>query len=219
MTNVMDAAAPQSPPNVFQGKWPNGLPSGYTSIKFEGWDDASGGSNYGTEMSQVYLSMWIKLVGTDYENEPRGTKLGFFSYGESKAGAGNQGILFLKGTGAQTTASAWSLQFSQQDSASGGVDRDQNVDTRQLMTSGEWHHWEIVLALNDPGTANGVFRWWIDGTMILDYANVVYRDAQRPLGFYCWKFWPYWGGFNPTDSKTRDDFVQIDHVYLSGIVK
>src|SRR5438034_3608788 len=31
------------------------------------------------------------------------------------------------------------------------------------------------------------------------------------------KFWPYWGGGGGT--RTRDDYVQVDHVYLSGIPK
>src|SRR2546430_3800048 len=43
-----------------------------------------------------------------------------------------------------------------------------------------------------------------------DYRDMIYVDAANPLGFFTFKFWPYWGGGG--GSKTRDDYVQVDHV-------
>ena len=86
------------------------------------------------------------------------------------------------------------------------------------MTCGVWHRFEMVLKLNDPGVANGIFRWWVDGTLITDYRDVTYVVPGDELGFYTWKFWPYWGGVGGPN-KTRDDYVQVDHVYISGVPK
>src|SRR5439155_13160615 len=89
-----------------------------------------------------------------------------------------------------------------------------NVNTTALMTCGTWHRWEVVLKLNTVGSANGVFQWWIDGTQILNYSDVTYLTLGNTLGFYTFKFWPVWGGIG--GSKTRDDYMQVDHLYISG---
>ena len=111
--------------------------------------------------------------------------------------------------------SDFNLRFEQQNT----VDRilDQNVDTRRLMTCGVWHRWEMVLRLNTLGVTDGVLRWWVDGTLIMDYSDVTYITPGNTLGFYTFKFWPYWGGIG--GSKTRDDYMQVDHIYISGIKK
>src|SRR2546427_7850797 len=40
--------------------------------------------------SQMYLSLWIRFPGADYENQSVGTKFFYLGVGESKASAGNQ---------------------------------------------------------------------------------------------------------------------------------
>ena len=215
MTYAVDLGAPRSAPQVFQGKFPAGLQGGFTSIKWQGWDAAADGNSYGTEMREIYLSMWIKIVGPDYENQPvAGTKMGFFGYAEPKSSPGNQGVPKIKVDSPQIR-SDFNLRFEQQNT----VDRilDQNVDTRRLMTCGVWHRWEMVLRLNTLGVTDGVLRWWVDGTLIMDYSDVTYITPGNTLGFYTFKFWPYWGGIG--GSKTRDDYMQVDHIYISGIKK
>jgi len=217
-TYVRSVNAPKSPPSVFQGRLPAGMIPGYSAIKWEGWDSASDADNCGTEMSRVYLSLWVKLPGADYENQAVGTKMGFFAYGEPKTGGGNQGVLFLKGLGTgHGLANAWNVQFKQQGSGP-PRDADQNVTQSKLMTVGSWHRWEVLLQLNDTGQANGVFKWWIDGTLVLDYEDWTYITSSNPLGFYTFRFWPYWGGVGG-ENKTRDDYIQVDHIYISGIPK
>src|SRR5256884_335556 len=215
MTYAVDLGAPRSAPQVFQGKFPAGLQGGFTSIKWQGWDAAADGNSYGTEMREIYLSMWIKIVGPDYENQPvAGTKMGFFGYAEPKSSPGSQGVPKIKVDSPQIR-SDFNLRFEQQNT----VDRilDQNVDTRRLMTCGVWHRWEMVLRLNTLGVTDGVLRWWVDGTLIMDYSDVTYITPGNTLGFYTFKFWPYWGGIG--GSKTRDDYMQVDHIYISGIKK
>src|SRR5947199_269491 len=215
MTYAVDLGAPRSAPQVFQGKFPAGLQGRFTSIKWQCRDAAADGNSYGTEMREIYLSMWIKIVGPDYENQPvAGTKMGFFGYAEPKSSPGNQGVPKIKVDSPQIR-SDFNLRFEQQNT----VDRilDQNVDTRRLMTCGVWHRWEMVLRLNTLGVTDGVLRWWVDGTLIMDYSDVTYITPGNTLGFYTFKFWPYWGGIG--GSKTRDDYMQVDHIYISGIKK
>ena len=73
---INDPTSPKSPPGVFQGRFPAGMTPGFASIKWQGWDAASNADNYGTEMSQIYLSLWLRLPGADFENQTTaGTKL------------------------------------------------------------------------------------------------------------------------------------------------
>src|SRR6266568_4733579 len=104
---VADAAAPKSPLPVFQGKYPAGWTAGYTPIKWEGWDGAANSLGYGTEMAQMYLSLWIRFPGADYENQSVGTKFFYLGVGESKASAGNQlyTMLYHPSGAGQTIAS------------------------------------------------------------------------------------------------------------------
>jgi hypothetical protein len=78
-----------------------------------------------------------------------------------------------------------------------------------------WHHWEAVLELNALGQKNGVFQMWVDNAQIMDYRDVVYIFGRNISPFNGFKWNPTWGGANGT--KTRDDFVQIDHLYMSGV--
>src|SRR2546430_14747868 len=81
---VADAAAPKSALPVFQGKYPAGWTAGYSPIKWEGWDGAANSLGYGTEMAQMYLSLWIRFPGADYENQSVGTKFFYLGVGRSE---------------------------------------------------------------------------------------------------------------------------------------
>jgi hypothetical protein len=56
---------------------------------------------------------------------------------------------------------------------------------------------------------------WIDGTMVMDYSDVTYITRTTPRGFTMFKWNPTWGGSGGT--RTRDDYILIDHLYLSGL--
>ena len=81
---------------------------------------------------------------------------------------------------------------------------------------GTKHDIEMVFKINDVGSANGVFKMWIDGTKIHDHADIEWRDAAGPKAFHMWHFAPIWGG-GGNISKTRSDFIYIGHVYMSGV--
>jgi len=83
------------------------------------------------------------------------------------------------------------------------------------MTAGTWHHWEVLFDLSDLGQQNGVFKFWMDGILIMNYSTVWYIGPSDTQKFWNYKWNPTWGGTAGT--RTRDDYIMVDHVYLSGL--
>lgn len=205
-----DPLAPESPPHVLTARFPRGLRGGSGPVDWGGWDKA--GFERG-QKRKVYLSVWIKLDGSDFENHPTGSKLGFIAYGRARNHGRNEGFFSLLGTGNQVPARAFRLQFNQQGPVLRVVRPNRG---RAIMTVGQWHHWEAVWELNTVGLADGTFRWWQDGVLIADYHDMRYLTPGNTEGFNLYKFNPTWGGQNGP-VKRRGDSVSIDHVYLSGV--
>jgi hypothetical protein len=205
-----DATAPQSPDSVGRTLFPTGQPSGSAPVWFDGWGDGGYASAF---YRKLYVSLWVRIGGTDYENQAVGTKMGFIGYGEDPSGAANQGFAMLRGDGTQSVGSAFNLGFWQQNNVS--RDMNQNVNTSKVMTVGPWHHWEWEMELNTLGESNGVFKWWVDGALITSYSDVVYITPGNTFGFYNYRWNPTWGGQGGT--KTRNDYMDMDHIYISGV--
>jgi hypothetical protein len=91
----------------------------------------------------------------------------------------------------------------------------QNVDGRPLMTVGTWHHWEFVMQLNTLGQNNGIYKMWIDGIKVMDYQDVTYIWSGATHEYWQYKWNPTWGG--TAGVRTRDDFMYLDHLYISGV--
>jgi hypothetical protein len=201
--------------------YPRGFPAGRGPANWGGWDAAGAGP--AGQKRAIYLSMWLKLARPDYENHAVGTKIAFIGVGlpsNAPGQSGNQIVLFMKGVGRIALGRAFPVElhqfFTQQAGAPFLAHSDgQNVNRGRLMTAGAWHHWELVMSLNDPGLPNGHFRWWIDGTLVMDYSNRLFRPLRGRAGFWNLKINPTWGGMG--GQKTREDAILIDHVYLSGI--
>jgi hypothetical protein len=211
-----DLSAPESPPLVLRTHFPPGMRAGLGPVQWGGWD-ASG--NVNGQKKKLYFSLWLKIMGTDYENQTFGTKMGFIGSALPTSGAGTQGYFLLAGNGSQTPQPSFNVTFHQETgfASAGGFTRilTQNVNRGKLMTVGSWHHWEAVLEVNTLGQPNGVLKWWIDGNLVLDYRDVVYIFGSNTNGFWQWKWNPTWGGTSGT--RTRDDYMVTDHVYMSGV--
>ena len=209
MALMQDPEAPGSPPGVILTRYSRGLLAGRAPVYWNGWDEGGAAA----EKQAFYLSMWIKIVGQDFEAAPAVTKLGFIGYGAEPHRAVNQGFFGIPSGRQATVGRAFQLAFFQQ----GHVDHEtrQNVDRRPLMTAGTWHHWEAVLRLNRPGQANGELAFWIDGCKIIHSTTMRFVDREHPHGFTMYTWNPTWGGMGGT--RTREDRILIDDVYLSGV--
>jgi hypothetical protein len=223
LTLQSDPTAPESPSGVVQTQFPAGFVAGSGPVQFGGWD-----AQAGAEKSQLYFSMWIKIAGTDYENEQVLTKMGWIGYGVQPGQTGNQGVFSLLDKGPHTgpyITDKFQVGFNQQGNVVSVLKPNKN--TAQLMTVGSWHHWEAVFVINDPANnytctpswrtcGDGAFQMWIDGQQTMAYTDMAYRvTGSWPHKFINWYWNPTWGGAG--DQKTRDDFMLIDHVYMSGM--
>ncbi len=157
--------------------------------------------------------MWFRLTGSDYENQAVGTKIAYLGYGEAASTALSDAFMIIEGTGSQAIQSSFNLGLWQQNLTTRNL--HQNVNLSKVLTVGPWHHFEILLGLNDLGVANGTLQWWVDGTLIMNYSDVVYIIPGATLGFQNFKFDPVWGGIGGT--KTRNDYMQVDHLFISGV--
>lgn len=205
-----DTSAPESPPLTIRTRFPSNLNGGSAPVNLGGWDAA--GSGPAGQKSKVYISMWVKILGNDYENHPVGTKMGFIAYGEATTLAQNQGVFRLKGTGNQSINSSYKVEVHQQNHVNRVLVQQISGN---IMTVGVWHHWEMVMELNTLGQADGILKWWVDGNLAMDYDDVQYITPGNLQRFHGYKWNPTWGGTG--NRRTRDDFIAIDHIYISGI--
>jgi len=210
LTIAEDPTSPGSPPMVVRTKFPTGWRSGSGPVNWGGWD---GAGPVNGQKSKLYISYWLKIEGTDYENQQAGTKMGFLGYGQDPEKKTNQGYFWLPNPGRQIARSAFSLAFYQQNHVSRRL--PPNRSRRPLITVGSWHHIEFVAEINPPGMRSGVFRMWIDGEQTHDYSDVVYTTPEHPYKFTSWRWNPTWGGRGGV--RTRDDYMDIDDVYMSGV--
>ena len=94
----------------------------------------------------------------------------------------------------------------------------QNAGSRQF-TVGEWHHIEMLVNVGSPDQANGSLRVWLDGELVLRHDGVKHLDSDYDFtqGIFQAEWAPVWGGVGGV--RTRDDFMQVDNFYISGMAQ
>ena len=77
---------------------------------------------------------------------------------------------------------------------------------------GPWYCIEAMATMNTPGQANGRIQGWLDGTLIHDVGNVVFRDVVNAnLQFDAFMFGPFFdGGTTQVQSTWLDALVIAD---------
>jgi uncharacterized protein YjdB len=78
------------------------------------------------------------------------------------------------------------------------------------VTVGSWHQIEWQVETGTPGVANGIVKWWIDGTLVGSYSDVLFPSA--PLTEY--QLSPTWGGVG--DTKLQTDYFWFDQTHVLG---
>jgi hypothetical protein len=77
---------------------------------------------------------------------------------------------------------------------------------------GRWHRveWYVKYA-SAPGARDGIVRWWMDGVLVGDHADVAFPDDS---GFVEYQISPTWGGVG--DQKTENDFMRFARSSISA---
>jgi hypothetical protein len=189
---VPDATAPLSPPDVLQVTYPVGFASGSAPSTVV---HSLPGSR------RLYVGIWWKASNPWQGNDSNTNKIQYVFT------AGNGSIVM---TMYGPTHGPFELRVFPQFNTSSDIWLTPNV-VNVPVTLGQWHKIEWLLVYNtttDP--PNGICRWWLDGQLIGDYANVRYPTG--PLTEY--KVAPVFGGNG--GPKTETDYYWYDHIHLSG---
>jgi hypothetical protein len=209
-TIVQDPTAPKSPPNVGQVSYPAGLPGG------EGVGQVY--RALGT-FRTLYISTWIKFSSNWVGNASGNNKMlylwmdGQIMLITEAGGAGNAPLWptnFLLYLGASYPwypdpfGSPYSSQFPSLDA---------NLARPQIVR-GQWHHYEYVVNVGTPGSANGTFEAWLDGAKTHNFARIMWRAAGAPANFSYIQWEPIWGGGTGTIAVPQ--YQYMDHIYISG---
>jgi hypothetical protein len=206
ITIIADATEPAPYNNsVLRTRFPVGLQEGYAP-------GCAWGAGF-TQKREIYARFTLYLE-TGFVCPPGShmTKiLGFIGYSDT-GGANNEGILGMTGS----PAAPFDFQLRQQGQASGAVNQYQNVDATNYLTTGAWHKIEIQCVLNDIGSANGIWRAWINGVKVSDASNITYRNNTYPAGFHVYEFIPYWGGSSANTIQV-EQYCRVGSVYFSGV--
>jgi len=220
---VQDASAPETPPMTLRTTWPDGQVGGNGPGRWSFWDSLPEAN--GTPYREVYVSFRAKIPTANFENQAVGTKLFYLSHGGDGTGATNDQFLVLHNGDVQKLMSSMELAYytaeaddrdTTEPNGGSGVPRYQNVNTTKRFTCGVWNQVEIYVNVGTPNNHNGIVRVWIDTVLVTEYTDIKFLDTDYNYthGVYSGQWTPIWGGVGGT--KTRDDFMLLDHFYVSG---
>jgi len=200
-------------------QFPSGVPDGRSYTRFDGWGptiDYGGANAY----DELYMSFWLKVEGSGFENQTVGTKVFYISFGTNDRA--NESFMMLEGTydDQAVMSSMRPVYYITQMNADGTDPRAAhkqapNVDESKRIVAGRWAHVELYFRANSIDDSNGQFKMWVDGSLTHDLSNLRFRSAQNPLGFYHMQFTSVWGG-DTDDVRTRNDWWRVANMYLSA---
>jgi hypothetical protein len=177
------------------------------------------------EQRELYMSMWARAkrnADGGWWVHPTGDKiLGFFHYADAADNSDNNGILACAGPGgAGQNHLITNITY--------GVKQQDNVARNTYMGSplvplDQWNQLEWIFKLNTLGQANGVLQLWITplgGTsrLAINRSDMTYITAGKEAGFLRYKLRAMHGGTN-TPTPPNPDYIDLAHIYISGIPK
>ena len=189
---TLDTTAPESPPFVLQFTYPAGMAGGV----------APGTMDYPlTGQHQLFVGMWWK-PSSPWQGHNTGSNKIQYAFTDANGSI----TMVMYGP----VGGPYELRVYPQFSTSAGIWLTPNIATVPVQL-GVWHRieWQLVYS-TDASTPNGIVRWWLDGTLIGDYENVVYPGQ----GLSAYKIAPVWGGVG--DVKNETDYYWVDQVHISG---
>jgi len=224
MLPIQDPTAPFSPQSVMDYSFPVGQPSGSGAGLYQLWDLC--GESINTSFSKFYLSTRIKLAGgalgdqPDWEGHHVLTKfMGYTGNGRNSQGATPTnfiGNMIGSGNESDRFRTNFAIQCIQQDITSRAFPTNTGLTPNRIIV-GQWHHIEWLMEIGTINVADGTFKYWLDGVLIMDYSDVLWHTTAFPSGFWGRRFDPVWGG-QGTVPKSRQDHIYLDHEYMSGVI-
>jgi hypothetical protein len=190
-TIVTDADAPLSAPNVGQWRYPAGFSGGRAPATMY--------HTLPSSFTEGFVGVWWK-PSSPWHGHPSNVNKIYFLLG------GNCGNLIPVMYG--PPGGPYELRVAPE----WGSDwrwLTPNVNAVPIAL-GVWHKIELHFRYDTPGNANGIVRWWMDGTPIGDYRNVSFPGAGCFTEF---QISPTWGGVG--DRKRQTDYFWFDHAYIS----
>lgn len=89
-----------------------------------------------------------------------------------------------------------------------------NIQWHRPFVADRWHHVEQCFIMNTPGQADGKLEAWIDGQMVVDRSDVLYRDDPAVhITHFDWSV--FRGGGSSLWASPTDGYVDIDNLHLS----
>jgi hypothetical protein len=203
---VNDPTAPLSPNSVLQMRYPKGFQAGY------GPDNSYHSLN--GEQREVYAGFWWK-ASNNWQQETNSaiSKISFFlTNGPFDVFFGMQGPqggpYSMIAVFSSATLSNGHLPASYGDNPGARI-LIGNV-SRPIVVPGSWYRIEMYSKHSTtPTSRDGIFRWWVNGTLCGDYSTVNFAN----LPWVQFNLSPTWGGMNNT--KIHEDYFWFDHIHLS----
>jgi hypothetical protein len=78
-----------------------------------------------------------------------------------------------------------------------------------MLLSDRWYEITQRVVMNTPGVANGLMQVWLDGTLVLDWQGVRWRDVAT-LGIDLLMFSTFFGGEGDAFRATKDEYADFD---------
>jgi len=233
---VEDGSAPNG--KALRIRYPEGMRGGVTPGRFFVWDQDGPDSNpnrNATELDEFYISLHIKLDGPDWEFPSSELKMYYMAGGR----LGSQGWSHLGYRTSQfgNYTSGEVLYSPEYRGIHGSVrayrgepaPRYRHDDEpRHLHQVGEWRHIEYYRKTSDVNVENGILKLWVDGHLLIHETGILDQtdtDGDYTMGFHQFHWAPvFGGGYNGGDPdedgrhyKSRDDFMRLGHLYISGV--
>ena len=85
--------------------------------------------------------------------------------------------------------------------------------TRTMMQSGVWYEIIQRIQMNDPGVRNGVLQVWLDGNLVLDQQDILWR-TENSFAIDQLYFSTFFGGGEDWQTS-KDEIIYFDEFVVS----
>jgi hypothetical protein len=201
---MQDASAPRSASSVLEFRYPAGFLGG-------GEPGKTGREFPSSEFAQsMYMSIWVKFSASWQGHNSSVNKIVYWQMTQSYSGR-TRLLLEGRGTGSGPLE-VWAI--TQGTPLGDQLLLGPNLVPGAQFIRGRWHRVEAIVRMNTGSNSDGEVSMWLDGVKIMEHRNVIFAgvaEVQRLTGF---EVTPVWGGV--TDQVASEQFMWIDHLYLSG---